>query len=123
MDDDPAAVDDYIAAFPPNVQARLDAVRAAIREAVPEASEGISYGIPTFSVNGRYLVYLAGWKRHISLYPIPDGNAALEEELAPYRAGKGTLQFPIGTPVPDGLVSRVVGALLERRRGQAGTVA
>ena len=123
MDDDPAAVDDYIAAFPPNVQARLDAVRAAIREAVPEASEGISYGIPTFSVNGRYLVYLAGWKRHISLYPIPDGSAALEEELAPYRAGKGTLQFPIGKPVPEGLVSRVVGALLERRRGQAGTVA
>ena len=60
MDDDPAAVDDYIAAFSPDVQARLRAVREAIREAASDATEGISYGIPTFYVDGHYLVYLAG---------------------------------------------------------------
>jgi uncharacterized protein YdhG (YjbR/CyaY superfamily) len=111
MDDDPAAVDDYIAAFTPDVQASLRVVRRAIREAAPDAVEGISYGIPTFFVNGRYLVYLAGWKRHVSLYPVPDGDASLEAELAPHRSGKGTLQFPLGTAIPDGLIVRVVTAL------------
>jgi uncharacterized protein YdhG (YjbR/CyaY superfamily) len=115
MDDDPAAVDDYIAGFPPDVQGRLYAVRAAIREAAPEATEGISYGIPTFFMDGRYLVYLAGWKRHVSLYPVPDGDAELERELTPYRAGKGTLQFQLAAAIPDGLIGRIVAALRERR--------
>jgi uncharacterized protein YdhG (YjbR/CyaY superfamily) len=115
MDDDQAAVDDYIAAFPPDVQVKLRAVRAAIHEVIPEATEGISYGIPTFYVDGHYLVYLAGWKRHVSVYPVPTGDDVLEADLAPYRTGKGTLQFPLGSPIPDGLIRRIVRALRDQR--------
>lgn len=115
MEDDPSAVDDYIAGFPPDTQAALRRARTAIRQAVPEASEGISYGIPTFYVNGSYLVYLAGWKRHISLYPVPTGDADLETELTSYRSGKGTLQFPHGSSIPDGLIGRIVAALRASR--------
>ena len=81
----------------------------------PRRREGISYGIPTFSLGGRYVVYLAAWKQHLSLYPVPSGDAALAAELAPYRAGRGTLRFPIGTPIPDGLVERLVHALVDER--------
>jgi uncharacterized protein YdhG (YjbR/CyaY superfamily) len=119
-DDDPAAVDEYIAGFPPDTQAALRQARAAIRDAAPDASEGLSYGIPTFFLKGRYLIYLAGWKRHISIYPIPSGDAALEAELAPYRAGKGTLQFPLGATIPDALIGRIVMALRASRLPSSG---
>lgn len=69
-------------------------MRAAIRAAVPGAEERISYGIPTFAIRGRYVVYFSGWKRHLSIYPIPHGSPELEREIEPYRAGKGTLTFP-----------------------------
>jgi uncharacterized protein YdhG (YjbR/CyaY superfamily) len=115
VDDDPAAVDDYIASLPRDTQSALRTVRAAIREAAPEASEGISYGLPTFFVDGRYLVYMAGWKRHVSLYPVPTGDPVLEDELTPYRSGKGTLQFPLGSTIPEGLIGRIVTALRASR--------
>ena len=82
---------------------------------MPEATESISYGIPTFSIGGRYLVYLAAWKRHMSIYPVPTGDATLQADLAPYRTGQGTLRFPYGTPIAQDLVERVVRALLEER--------
>jgi uncharacterized protein YdhG (YjbR/CyaY superfamily) len=115
MDHDPGAVDDYIAAQPPAVAAELQVLREQILAVVPEATEHISYGMPTFSLEGRYLVYLAAWKRHLSLYPVPHGDAALEQELAPYRSGSGTLQFPLGQPIPEGLVGRIVAALKAAR--------
>jgi uncharacterized protein YdhG (YjbR/CyaY superfamily) len=111
------AVDEYISTFPPDVAAQLEAVRQAIRQAAPDAEERISYGIPTFTLGGRYLVYFAGWKHHISLYPVPDDDR-LNEELVPYRSGKGTLRFPLAEPMPLELVQRVAEALVSREVGE-----
>ena len=66
-------------------------------------------------VDGRYLVYFAGWKHHISVYPLPEGDAALDEEMAPYVAGKGTLKFLLSEPIPYDLIERVAARLLEER--------
>jgi uncharacterized protein YdhG (YjbR/CyaY superfamily) len=111
-----ATVDEYIASFPPDVQRTLEEVRAAIRGAVPGTEERISYGIPTFALDGRYVVYFSGWKRHVSVYPVPDADPALQREIAPYRAGKGTLKFALDKPLPLDLISRVAARLLEQRR-------
>jgi uncharacterized protein YdhG (YjbR/CyaY superfamily) len=115
-----AAVAAYLAALPDAARHDVEAVRARIRAVVPDAAESISYGIPTFSIGGRYLVYLAAWKRHLSLYPVPRGDAALQAALAPYHSGQGTLRFPYGTPIADGLVEGIVRALLEERKGGQG---
>lgn len=109
-------IDEYIAAFPPEVQVTLQAVRATIRKVIPGAEEAISYQIPTFRMDGGYVVYFAGWKDHVSLYPIPDADAELENELAPYKAGKGTLRFPLSEQMPHGLIERVVDLLARQRR-------
>lgn len=112
-----ATVDEYIASFPGDVQRTLEDVRAAIRAVVPGTEERISYGIPTFALDGRYVVYFSGWKRHVSVYPIPDtsGDAALERELKPFIAGKGTLKFALDKPLPIELIQRVAACLLEQR--------
>ena len=115
MTDKPATVDDYIGAFPADVQTILQEVRARLRSAVPTADEGISYGIPVLTLDGRYLVYFAGWKHHISVYPLPEGDATLDEAMAPYVAGKGTLKFPLAEPIPYDLIERVAARLLEER--------
>lgn len=90
-------------------------MRAAIRAAVPGAEERISYGIPTFAIRGRYVVYFSGWKRHLSIYPIPHGSPELEREIEPYRAGKGTLEFPLDRAIPLPLIERVAARLLGQR--------
>jgi uncharacterized protein YdhG (YjbR/CyaY superfamily) len=110
-------VDEYIASFPPDVQRTLEEVRAAIRAAVPGTEERISYGIPTFSLDGHYVVYFSGWKRHVSVYPIPDtaDDKTFDRQLAPYKAGKGTLKFALDKPIPIELIGRVAARLLEQR--------
>jgi uncharacterized protein YdhG (YjbR/CyaY superfamily) len=118
----PATVDEYIASFPPDVQRTLTQVRSAIRAAVPGTEERISYGIPTFTLDGRYVVYFSGWKRHVSVYPIPDvaGYPELAGRIAPHQTGKGTLKFPLDEPMPLDLIAAVAGRLLEQRRARAG---
>jgi uncharacterized protein YdhG (YjbR/CyaY superfamily) len=108
-------IDEYIASFPPEVQRTLEAVRAAIRAVVPGTEERISYGIPTFSLNGRYVVYFSGWKRHVSVYPIPDADPELARAIKPFMAGKGTLKFALDKPIPIELIQRVAARLLEQR--------
>ncbi len=108
-------VEAYLASFPPEVQRTLDSVRAAIRAAVPGTEERISYGIPTFALDGRYVVYFSGWKEHVSVYPIPDADPDLAREIKPYMAGKGTLKFPLAKPMPLELIARVAARLLEQR--------
>jgi uncharacterized protein YdhG (YjbR/CyaY superfamily) len=111
--------DAYIASFPPEVQDKLTAVREAMRDAAPGTEEAISYGIPTFTLEGRHVVYFAGWKRHISVYPKPAVDEALERELGPYISGRGTLRFPLDEPIPLDLIRRVVTMLLTQwREGQ-----
>ena len=114
------SVDQYIASFPRDVQPKLESVRAAIRAAVPGLEERISYDIPTFALDGRYVVYFSGWKEHISLYPLPDADPALEREIKPYLAGKGTLKFRLDKPLPLELMARVATRLLEQRKAKAG---
>ena len=109
-------VDEYIASFPPDVAERLELVRQAVLGRVPGAEEIISYQIPTIKVDGKYLVYFAGWKHHIALYPIPELENALEREVAKYRAAKGTLRFPFGEPTPYRLIESIAAALLANRR-------
>lgn len=109
----PTTIDAYIAGFPADVQAVLQHLRAIIRKAAPKAEEGISYAIPVFKMNGTYVIYFAGYKRHVSLYPIPKGDAALRKELAPYEAGKGTLRFSLDDRLPVGLITRVAKAGLK----------
>jgi len=103
-------IDAYIAGFPSETQARLQEIRTAIAAAAPDASEAISYNIPTFKLGGTYLLYFAGWKHHLSIYPIPTGDAALAEAVAPWREAKGTLKFPLSKPTPLDLIPRLVAA-------------
>jgi uncharacterized protein YdhG (YjbR/CyaY superfamily) len=107
-----ASIDAYIATFPADVQARLEAIRAAIRAAVPSATETISYNIPTFRLAGTYLLYFAGWKQHVSIYPVPPGDDALAHDVAPYRDARSTLKFPHKQPLPIDLIPRLVAARL-----------
>jgi uncharacterized protein YdhG (YjbR/CyaY superfamily) len=115
------SVEEYIGSFPAEVQPILEQVRRAIMDAVPGTGETISYGIPTITLGGRPLLYFAGWKRHISLYPAPSGDEALERRLGPYRSAKSTLKFPLSRPVPYDLVAQVAKLSLQQRQdGGAG---
>jgi uncharacterized protein YdhG (YjbR/CyaY superfamily) len=110
-----SSVDQYLDSFPSEVQAVLQAARKTIRAADPGLQESISYGIPTFSIGGRPVVYLGGWKKHISVYPIPELDETLEPELAPYLSGKGTAKFPLDKPIPYELITAVVQQLVKKR--------
>ena len=103
-----ASMDEYIATFPDDVQKILKKVRSTIKAAAPKAEEAISYGIPTFKMHGKYLIYFAGWKNHISIYPVPGGDADFNKAIEPYIAGKGTLKFPLDTPIPYTLITQMV---------------
>jgi len=106
-------IDGYISTFPADIQAILENVRQAIQKAAPEAAETISYGIPTFNLNGKHLVFFAGWKHHISLYPLPAGDEAFQQEISHYKRAKGTIQFPLDKPIPYGLVEQIVTLLIK----------
>jgi uncharacterized protein YdhG (YjbR/CyaY superfamily) len=101
-------MDEYIKTFPEDVQRILEKIRQTIQKAVPESVESISYQIPTFKLNGKYLEYFAAYKNHIGLYPIPFGTEAFNKELSPYKAGKGTIRFPLDRPIPYDLVKKIV---------------
>ncbi|MHB1342052.1 MAG: iron chaperone [Coriobacteriia bacterium] len=103
-----STIDDYIAGFPEDTQAVLEKVRALIKEVAPDATETISYAIPTFDLRGKHLVHFAGYARHVGLYPTPSGMVAFEEELDQYKSGKGSAQFPLGQPLPTDLIRRIV---------------
>lgn len=101
------SVDEYIAAFPADVQERLRQMRAVIREAAPEAQEKISYQMPTFFLHGN-LVHFAAFKTHIGFYPAPRGIEEFKDELAVYEGAKGSVRFPLDQPLPLDLVRRIV---------------
>jgi uncharacterized protein YdhG (YjbR/CyaY superfamily) len=105
-------IDEYISTFPEEIQAALEKVRQAIQKAAPEAVETISYGMPTFDLNGKHLVFFAGWRHHISLYPIPAGDEAFQRELSRYKRAKGTIQCPLDKPIPYDLVEKIVTLLM-----------
>jgi uncharacterized protein YdhG (YjbR/CyaY superfamily) len=103
----PADIDEFIAAYPPDMQEILQKIRATIRDAAPEATEKIAYGIPTFTLHGN-LVHFSTYPGHIGFYP---GSAPVTEfarELEPYETSKGTIRFPLDWPVPYDLIDRIV---------------
>jgi uncharacterized protein YdhG (YjbR/CyaY superfamily) len=101
------SIDEYIAAFPPEVQKILQELRAVIKAAAPDAVEKISYQIPTFYLNGN-LVHFAGYKNHIGFYPTPSGIEAFRNELSVYEGAKGSIKFPMNKPLPFDLIGNIV---------------
>jgi uncharacterized protein YdhG (YjbR/CyaY superfamily) len=102
------SVDEYIASQPEEVRGTLARVRNAIVKAIPDAEEVISYQIPTYKLNGRAVLYFAGWKQHYSLYPATQPVLkAFQSELASYEVSKGTIRFPLSQPVPVKLIGQV----------------
>ncbi len=107
-------IDDYIAEFPPETQAVLQQMRELIRDtAPPEAVETISYAIPTFDLKGKHLAHFAGYAHHVGLYPTPVGMEAFKADLAPYKQGKGSVQFPLDEPLPADLIRRIIAYRVE----------
>lgn len=105
----PKNIDEYISRCPTDTQEVLEQIRAIIKKAVPDAEESISYGIPTFNLNGTYLIYFAAYKKHIGVYPVPSKIDQIDEELAAYKtSGKGTVQFPLSEPIPLNLITKLV---------------
>jgi uncharacterized protein YdhG (YjbR/CyaY superfamily) len=103
----PKDVDSYIASFPKDQQTLLKKVRRAIRAAAPKATEVISYQIPAYRQHG-IVVFFAGFKNHIGLYPPVRGNAVLQKAAAKYAGPKGNLRFPHDEPLPLALITRIV---------------
>ena len=112
-----ASVGEYIASFPADVAPVLEGVRRAVHAAVPGAGESISYGMAAITLDGTPLLYFAGWKRHVSLYPVPAGDAEFERRLEPYRSAKSTLKFLLSEPVPTDLIAEVARRHAEARAG------
>jgi uncharacterized protein YdhG (YjbR/CyaY superfamily) len=102
------SVDKYIAGFPKSTQVLLKKIRQIITGAAPQAVEGIAYGMPGYKLNGKPLVYFAAYENHIGFYATPTGHAAFAKELAKYKQGKGSVQFPITEPLPYELIKRIV---------------
>jgi uncharacterized protein YdhG (YjbR/CyaY superfamily) len=100
-------IDEYIAQFSEDEQKILQQIRSAIKEAAPEATEKISYQMPTFFLKGN-LVHFAAYKNHIGFYPAPSGIEKFKEELSQYKGAKGSVQFPIDKPMPLDLIRRIV---------------
>jgi uncharacterized protein YdhG (YjbR/CyaY superfamily) len=120
-------VTEYIAGFPRGVQTVLRRVRSTIRKAIPGAEEAISYKIPTYKLDGRYVLYFAGWKEHYSLYPA-DARlvVAFKDQLSPYEVNnKGTIRFPLAKPVPVRLIAGIAKfraqEVAEREKPKAGS--
>lgn len=100
-------IDEYIDAFPDDVQEKLHSMRNTIRKAAPDARECISYGIPTFTLHGN-LVHFAVYENHIGFYPASSGITAFKKELAGYQTSKGTVRLPLNEPLPLALIKKIV---------------
>jgi uncharacterized protein YdhG (YjbR/CyaY superfamily) len=111
-----ASIEEYVASLPEHVRPVMEEIRRVVHRVVPDAGETISYQMPTFTLDGRSLVHVAAWKKHLGLYPLPPMDAELAAEVAPYRGAKDAMQLRYDRPVPYELVARVIGVLLERRR-------
>jgi len=113
-----ASIDEYIASFHPETRAILQKLREVIREAAPDATEKISYQMPTFALHGN-LVHFAAYPHHIGFYPAPSGIDAFQHELSAYKWSKGAVQFPIDQPLPYGLIGKMVKFRAAENREQA----
>jgi len=113
----PENIDAYIAEFPLEIQATMNEMRKVIRETAPEATEGISWAIPTFKIK-KILVQFAGFKNHLGFYPYPETIEHFRNELILYHTSKGGIQFPYNKPIPFDLVKRIVSYNREKLIGK-----
>lgn len=113
-----ASVDEYIARFQSEVQENLERLRAIVRELAPDAVEELAYGLPGYKLNGKPLVYFGGYAKHIGLYATPSGHDAFKDDLAKYKQGKGSVQFPLKDPLPFPLIERIVRFRVDEVRDQ-----
>lgn len=111
-------VEQYIANFSPEIQKQLRQIRSTIQLAAPAAVENISYGMPAYKLDGKPLVYFAGYKSHIGFYATPNGHSAFEKEFSKYKEGKGSVQFPLDEPMPLELIKEVVQFRIKNIREQ-----
>ena len=102
-----ASIDEFIASYPKEVQDILQQIRQAIQKAAPEAKEKISYGIPTFTLNGKNLIHFSAYDKHIGLYPGAQAVADFADKLTEYETSKGTIRFPLDKPIPFDLVDKI----------------
>jgi uncharacterized protein YdhG (YjbR/CyaY superfamily) len=110
---DRARVREYFSKQPPDARRQIRRIRELIRSAIPRAVDGFSYGIPAVRVDGRLLLWYAGWKAHCSIYPItPAVRRALGRDMTKYVVSKGTIRFPLDRPLPAPLIRRVAKARL-----------
>jgi len=101
-------IDEYIETFEPKIQQTLNEIRNFIKKEVPEATEKISYKMPTFYLNGN-LIHFAAFKDHYSIFPSPrEIDVIFEKELAPYHTGKGTLRFSLDKPIPWDIIKNII---------------
>lgn len=115
-----STIAEYIARFPESTRAVLETMRAIIRSSAPDATETISYAIPTFDLDG-HLVHFAGYAKHIGFYPGSSGIAAFKTELSRYKSAKGSVQFPLAEPLPAEVIRRIVEfRVAENTRATAG---
>ena len=112
--------EEYLANFSGETRKKLDTLRKLIKDMVPEAGEKISYGIPTFTLNGKYFIYIAGYEKHVSIYPIPPGDEDFDKELAPYVAGKGTVHFALDKPLPLPLIRKMIKFAVKQNQKRTG---
>lgn len=110
-------VDEYLLDFPASTQTLLKEIRNTITKAAPKATEGISYNMPSYKFNGKPVVYFAGYKNHIGLYATPSGHTEFSKELAKYKQGKGSVQFPLDEKMPLALISKIVKFRMEVLKG------
>jgi uncharacterized protein YdhG (YjbR/CyaY superfamily) len=102
------SVKDYIKSFDAPVQKHLKAIQKLIKVNAPLAVESISYGMPAYKLNGKPLLYFAGYVKHIGFYATPNGHKAFAKELSKYKQGKGSVQFPLTEPMPLELIAKIV---------------
>ena len=113
----PGSIDEYILACPAPVQKRLQTIRRLVRRLAPDATEKISYQMPTFYLNGN-LVYFAAHANHIGFYPGTSAMAQFKLQLSPYQKGKGTLRFPMDEPLPVQLIEGIVKVRVAQNRAK-----
>lgn len=116
-----ATIDDYLSnQASPTQRKVLEKIRKIALEVVPDAEEVISYGVPTIKYKGKYVVYFAAFKGHMSLYPASDGLVKEVPELAPFRKAKGTLHFTEDNQIPDLVLRKTIGYMFKEAAERAG---
>jgi uncharacterized protein YdhG (YjbR/CyaY superfamily) len=114
----PSSIDEYIAGFPPDVQQILEQIRSVIRAIAPDAEETIKYRMPTFVLHEN-MVHFAAFTNHVGFYPTPSGIAKFKDELSAYNCARGSVQFPIGEPIPLNLIKKIVSFRVQEVRAKS----